>query len=88
MTATIETDLLSKLLDPIRDSLTVEAAERIVSLRAAPEVQARLDELAEKNAEGTITPDERAEHEAIVNTATLVSLLQAKARLRLATAGD
>jgi len=84
MTATIETDFL----DPIRDCLTVEAVERIVALRAGPEVQARLDELAEKNAEGTITPDERAQHESIVNTATLVGILQAKARLRLANGSE
>ncbi len=75
MTATNETDFLDQLLNPIRDYLTVEAAERIVSLRAGPEVQARLDEFAEKNAEDTITPDERAQHESIVNTATLVAIL-------------
>lgn len=72
--------VLSRLLDPIRDCLTKEVAAKIAALRADAKTQARLDELAEKNSAGLITPKERAEYEQMVNAVTLIAALQAKAR--------
>jgi len=45
--------------------------------------QARLDELADKNTSNTLTPEERAEYEAMVDAGNLIAVLQAKARLVL-----
>lgn len=71
---------LARLLDPVRDCFTPEVASRISRLRADATVQRRLDDLAARNAEGVITPDERAEYEALVSAGNLVAVLQAKAR--------
>ena len=74
------TALLEQVLDPFVDCLTPEAARRVVALRADPEVQARLDQLADRANEGLLTPDERAEYEKFLATFHMVTLLQSKAR--------
>ncbi len=84
MTAVTELESLDRLLDPVRDCLTVEVAGRIAALRASADVQLRLDTLAERNAEGTITRDERSEYESLVSAGNLIAVLQAKARSKLA----
>ena len=53
-------------------------------MRASEQVQARFDYLADKNTEGTLNPEERAEYEALVSGTTFISILQAKARALLA----
>src|SRR2546423_12378599 len=83
MNTTAELETLDRLHDPVRDCFTPDVAKRIVGLRADAEAQARLDALAVKNAEGTITPDERAEYEALVSAGNLIAVLQAKARAAL-----
>jgi hypothetical protein len=84
MDAVLDLKTLDLLLDPVRDCLTPEVAARIAGLRADPAVQARLEELAERNREGTITPEERASYESLVRAINLISVLQAKARAALA----
>jgi hypothetical protein len=54
--------------------------ERLVALRAEPDVQARLDDLAGRANEGELTESERLANEAYVRTLTFISLLQSKAR--------
>ena len=76
---------LDRLLDPLRECFTPEVAAQIAALRADPATQARLDELAERNAAGTITADEREEYEALVRAGNLIAVLQAKARASLLT---
>ena len=67
------------LLDPVGDCLTHEVAERLVGLRASPQVQEKLDGFAEKSSEGTLTAEERAEYEACLRAVKFISLLQMKA---------
>lgn len=43
-----ETNVLAQLLEPLEQYMTVELAQRIAALRATPEAQARIDELADK----------------------------------------
>lgn len=74
------TELLEQVLDPFVDCLTPEAARTVVALRAGPEVQMRLDQLADRANEGTLTPKERAEYEKFRATFHMVTLLQSKAR--------
>jgi len=77
---TAEASALKQQFDPVQECLTPEVAARIADLRAPANVQARLDELAEKNAEGLLTPKEAADYDALVSTGALIAVLQAKAR--------
>jgi len=74
---------LERLLDPVSRSLNIEAARKLVQLKADPETQARVDELARKCNEGELTAAERSEYETFVTAGNLIAILQAKARLIL-----
>jgi len=78
------TSVLDRLLDPVGNALTPELAGELVALRAGPDVQARIDELAEKCNDGLLTADERAEYEDYVRAIHLIGILQRKARKVLA----
>ena len=72
--------ILDRLLNPLRDALTLEAAQAIADLRADATVQARLDDLAGRHHEGQLTPEELDEYTTLVGAISLISVLQAKAR--------
>jgi hypothetical protein len=74
------TTLLAKLLEPVGRCLTPDVARELVNLRVDLAVQERLDELADKSTEGTLTNDERAEYETYVHALNFISVLQAQAR--------
>lgn len=78
---------LTRLLDPLGRCLTPDVAKELVNLRADPRVQARLEELADKNTEGVLTPEERDEYETSVHVIEFIAVLQAKARTILARNG-
>ena len=84
MNATLERSTLGRLLDPIQDCLTPEVAAKIAALRADTVTQAKLDDYAERNGEGTLTPAERDEYRALVSALNLITILQAQARSVLA----
>ena len=75
--------VLERLLDPVSRSLNVEAARKLVGLKADAKTQARIDELARKCNEDELTPAERSEYERYVTAGNLIAILQAKARLLL-----
>ena len=77
------TTVLDGLLDPLSRCLDAESARRLVELRVAPPVQDRIDTLAERANEGLLTDDERAEYEALINTADFISILKRKASRHL-----
>jgi hypothetical protein len=81
---TIDTPLLEKIVDPVSRILTPKVARALVDLRADPEVQASIDQLADKCNEGQLTPEEQAEYEAYVFAIDFIAILQAKARALLA----
>lgn len=76
-----DTTALEKLFRPLSRSLTVELARALVNLQADEETQTRYDTLAEKRTQGSLTPPEHDELEAIVRANTLLGLLKAEARL-------
>ena len=78
------TNVLDRLLEPVGRSITPDLARELVELRAAPEVQARIDDLAGRCNEGTLTPEERAEYESYVQAIHLIGVLQRKAKRVLA----
>jgi hypothetical protein len=69
---------LAKILDPVAQCFTPEVAKRVAELRADPAVQVRIEELAEKCNEGTITPEEMAEYDAYIQAMDVVAVLQKK----------
>jgi len=71
---------MDRVLDPLTRNLTAEAARILGALRLDDGAQARMEELAARNTEGQLTPEERAEYEAWVSACDLVSILQSKAR--------
>ena len=79
-----ETTYLDRLLLPVTECFSREVAERLVSLRSDPEVEARIGELAEKANEGTLSEEERAEYEEYVEAVDLIGVLQSRARIVLA----
>jgi hypothetical protein len=85
-TATLETE--SEILEQVIRSDTVglspEAARALLGFRFNPAAVARMNELAEKNREGTIAPSERALLERYVRVGNFLNLIHAKARCALA----
>jgi hypothetical protein len=77
-------NVLSQLLEPVSQMMPVGFARELAALRATPDIQARIDELADKCNEGRLTDDERAEYDAYVDAIDVISILQAKARAALA----
>jgi hypothetical protein len=80
MSQTHEILTLNRLLDPVSRCLTPEVARRLVELRADPELQKRIDTLADKCTADRLTLEEREEYETYVRTSRFIAILQAKAR--------
>jgi len=57
-----------------------EKAGAILRFRAAPELQARIEELAGKSTEGQLTETERAEYAGYVRANKFIAILQRQAR--------
>jgi hypothetical protein len=71
---------LDRLVEPVVRTFTPEVARALIKLRADPELQARMDELAERCNEGQLTPEEQEEYETSIRFANYLAILQAKAR--------
>ena len=76
---------LDRMLEPVSDCLTPEVARRLAQMRADQELQARIDDLADRCTEGTLTAEEKLEYETYVRAGNLIGILQAKARKLLGT---
>jgi len=63
-----------------------EKAEAVLRFRAAPEIQARIEELAGKSTEGQLTEEERAEYAGYVRANKFIAILQKQARQLIGTA--
>ena len=87
MIQTGATSVLEQLLDPVGRTMNLDFARELVELRAPPDVQARIDELAAKCNEGQLSAGERAEYESYVEAIHLIAILQRKARKVLANGG-
>jgi uncharacterized protein YnzC (UPF0291/DUF896 family) len=57
-----------------------EKAEAVLRFRAAPELQARIEELAGKSTEGQLTETEKAEYAGYVRANKFIAVLQRQAR--------
>ncbi|TDU68124.1 hypothetical protein EI77_03241 [Prosthecobacter fusiformis] len=72
--------ILGRMLRPLAQTLRTELLEAVVELKPSSGDEERYHELADKNAEGTLTVEERKELEGIVAANTVLSLLRKEAR--------
>ena len=64
----------------------MEPARRVIDLQNDLPVQERIDALAERANEGTLSDSERSEYEALINASDFISILKLKARQQLDSA--
>jgi hypothetical protein len=77
---------LGKFVDHLTRGFTPELAKHFAELpQPNPEFQARLDTLAEKANEGTLSPEEAREYDTYIEYMDFIALLRLKARARVAT---
>jgi len=74
--------LVDRLLEPLSRCIRGQGEQELLRLRADAALQARIDELADRCDEGTLTAEERTEYETYISFGNFVAVLQAKARLR------
>jgi hypothetical protein len=72
------------LLDEITDFLNASpSSDEIIQYRLPERLERRALELLERNREAQLTPDERAEMNEFMHVDHLMTMLKAKARLKL-----
>ena len=81
--ATIPSNLLDELLDPLTHCFTTAVAQEVANLHYDMHVQQRLDDLRQKANEGSLTSSERKEYETFVEAMDFVAILQFKSRQML-----
>jgi hypothetical protein len=81
-------EILDRVLDPLTECLTPQAARKIVDFHPDTETQARINERAAKADIGQLTDDERAQYRDYVEAFDLVAILKSKARGVLAQDGS
>jgi len=84
MSQILSPSILDRLLEPFGNAMPLDYAREIVDLRADPDVQARIDELAEKCNEGQLSEAEKGEYESYADAIHLIGILQRQARRVLA----
>ena len=80
MQATAEIDAFERGVLPVLRIVLPEKAEAVLRFRAAPELQARIEDLAGKSTEGRLTETERAEYAGYVRANKFIAILQRQAR--------
>lgn len=79
--------ILDRFLAPVVEFLPADTARRIIDLRIDPELQVRLDELAEKANEGTLSAAERDEYERYIEELDVIAIFKLKAKAALRRQG-
>ena len=62
--------VLDRLVSSLSECLTPESARRLLALKADPELQKRVDEMASRHTEGQLSPEEEADYGRYVSYAT------------------
>jgi hypothetical protein len=78
--ATPEINAFERGVRPVLRIVLPEKAEAVLRFRAAPELQARIEELAGKSTEGQLTETEKAEYAGYVRANKFIAILQRQAR--------
>ena len=80
MATSTEMTAFDRGVRPLMEIVLPERAEAVISFRAEPDLQGRIDELAEKSTEGQLTEAERSEYAGYVRANKFVAILQGHAR--------
>jgi hypothetical protein len=78
--ATAAVTAMDRMIEQLSDCLNAESAQRIVALRIDPEIQARVEILAEKASEGLLSEAEGDEYQTYVEMADFIAILKLKAQ--------
>ncbi len=76
-----EAHILEQVVMSDQAGMSPESARAILDLRFDPPALSRMNELAEKNRQGTLTESERQEMDRYLRVGNFLNLMQAKARL-------
>jgi hypothetical protein len=79
-----ESEILEQVIESDTAGMSPEAAQALLRFRFNNAAVARMNELAEKNRQGTIAPSERALLERYLRVGNFLNLIHAKARCALA----
>jgi hypothetical protein len=71
---------LDRFLDPVTACFTPQVAQRIAELQLDSELLSRIEQLAQKANDGTLTAAEDEEYKEYIEGGDMLALLQAKAR--------
>ena len=84
MAARSETVAFEQGIRPLMEIVLPDKADAVISFRADPQLQAHIEELAQKSTEGQLSEEERAEYAGFVRANKFVAILKRQAR-RLTT---
>jgi hypothetical protein len=79
--------VLDQLISRLSKCLNRESARRLLALKADAKLQARVNRLARRHSQGSLTPAEEAEYGQYVSYNTFIAILKSKAR-QLLTASN
>lgn len=80
MATTLEMSAFDRGVRPVAEMVFPEKAQVVLGFRPAPELQARIEELAGKSTEGQISEAERQEYEGYVRANKFIAILKRLAR--------
>jgi hypothetical protein len=83
-----EAAIWARLIESQPAELTPEAAKYLQGLRFTENDQARLQELADRSQDGTLSEDEGREFDSYLHIGNLLAVMQSKARLVLGGGGS
>lgn len=78
-----ESEILADVIAPDQGDLTSEVARSVLRWKFTDRARARMNDLADRNNNGTITVPERQDLEKYLRVGSLINIVQAKARLSL-----
>jgi len=84
MSIGFDTAAFDRGTDELFQVFTREQAQKLVELHGSEGMRQRIEELAERNTEGELSPAEFAEYQGYVKANQFIAILQAKARKFLA----
>ena len=82
-----EVEIWAGVINPDQCDMPEPAATTVLGWSFNDEAKQRMEELAARNGQGTLSDSLREELEAYVNVGQVIAILQAKARLSLKRAG-
>jgi len=80
MATTSESLAFDRGVRPMLEIVLPQNADAVIGFQADPELQARIEELAQKSTEGKLTEDEQAEYAGYVRANKFVAILKRQAQ--------